>query len=577
MAVILGFALLFASISLATSPNSTTPTSTVSGSTQTSSNGAFVTSMELSVEDLWDMYVGPVSTFSINTTVEATLVPSSSLIPPPTLYYPPFPTGQQIALQSKNESWKFPKDFWYGVASAAYQVEGAVKDEGRGPSIWDVLTHRVTNFVAHNDTGDIADNHYYMYKQDIARIAAMGIKAYSFSISWSRILPFGSGEVNEEALKHYDDLIDTCLQYNVIPMVTLYHWDMPLFLQNTYGGWLSDRIIDDFTEYARIVFTRWSSKVSHWFTLNEPIVFCNFYPLPANTFKATSIPPKQQPFVCGHNALLAHASAYHVGKSLNSSLTISFKNNGGYKIPLTDSAADREATQRAYDFNEGWFANPLFLTGDYPTSMQPFLSTFLPPFTAAQKAALNGSADIFAHDAYTSSFYSAPTDGGIPACTANASHPLYPACYNTTSVYATGWNIGPAADPAAAWLNWATDWVPAFLRHVQATWKPRGGIAVSEFGFAEPFEALKSRPEDVAFDPVRAAYYRAYLEGVLMAVGEGVRVVGCLAWSIFDNLEWSSGYTVKFGVQYVNLTTQERFYKASFFEYVNMFNTYQET
>jgi beta-glucosidase/6-phospho-beta-glucosidase/beta-galactosidase len=132
-----------------------------------------------------------------------------------------------------------------------------------------VLSHRVTDFILDNNTADITDNNYYMYKEDIARIAALGVKAYSFSLSWSRILPFGRGPVNEEAIAHYNDVIDTCIEYNVIPMVTLYHWDTPLWLVDTYGGWLSENIVNDFVEYARIAYGRFGDRVKYWFTVNE--------------------------------------------------------------------------------------------------------------------------------------------------------------------------------------------------------------------------------------------------------------------------------------------------------------------
>ncbi|KAF2874197.1 glycoside hydrolase superfamily [Massariosphaeria phaeospora] len=550
------------------------PIATVSQTSTGSS--AFVTNVDLTLEDFWDLYVGPVSTFSINTTVEPTPVPSSSLIPPPPLYYPSFPTGQQVPFQSKNESWKFPKDFWYGVAGAAYQIEGAVKAEGRGPSIWDVLTHRVPNYVVTNDTGDVADNHYYQYKEDIARIAALGIKTYSFTLSWSRILPFGAGAVNEQALAHYDDVIDTCLDYGVTPMITLYHWDLPLFLQNSYGGWLSERIVPHFNEYARIAFGRWHSKVQTWFTLNEPIVFCGFYPFPINYFKKTDIPDVQQPYYCGHHVLLAHAAAYHLGKQINDSLSISLKHNGGYKIQRTDSEEDAIAVQRSWDFQEGWFSDPVFLTGDYPRYLREYVSTFLPDFTEEQKQMINGTSDIYAHDAYTSDFIMAP-DTGIEACTRNESHPLFPLCYNTTKLYANDyWAIGAAGDPGTPWLHQATDWVPAFLHYMQDTWKPRGGIAITEFGMSEPYESLKTNLASILIDPVRSQYYRDYLEAILIALAEGVNVVGTLAWSIYDNLEWGQGYGVRFGIQYVNFTTQERYFKASAFHYVNMFDTYLE-
>jgi beta-glucosidase/6-phospho-beta-glucosidase/beta-galactosidase len=389
-------------------------------------------------------------------------------------------------------------------------------------------------------------------------------------------MPFGRGSINEQALAHYEDVINTCIQYNVEPIVTLYHWDLPLYLQNLYGGWLSEDIVTDFSEYARVVFNRFGNKVNKFVTVNEPIVFCSTYPLPEGYFASTTIPKKQQPYFCGQNVLLAHAKAYHLGKSLMPNSSISFKTNGGYKIPLTNSSEDATAVQRAWDFNEGWFATPTFLTGDYPSFLKEYVSTFLRPFTSAEKSEINGSCDIFMHDAYTSQFYMAP-DGGIAACTSNISHPLYPSCVNSSYTLPSssgGWNIGYAADPGSPWLHKATDWVPAFLHYMQDTWHPRA-IAVTEFGFAEPFEELKQLVGDIRFDLARTAYFHDYMQGILMAMSEGVNVVGTLAWSILDNLEWSQGYTVKFGLQYCNFTTQERFYKASFFEYVRAFELYQ--
>jgi beta-glucosidase/6-phospho-beta-glucosidase/beta-galactosidase len=275
--------------------------------------------------------------------------------------------------------------------------------------------------------------------------------------------------------------------------------------------------------------------------------------------------------------------------------TIAFKTNGGYKIPLTNSSQDAIAVQRAWDFNEGWFANPTFINGEYPKYLKNFVSGFLPDFTEEEKKMINGSSDVFAHDAYTSQFYfgkylmsnitktstdipQAP-DSGIDDCVGNSSHKLYPTCANTTYAYATsegGWNIGPAADPYSPWLHKATDWVVPFLKYMQDTWKPAGGIAITEFGFAEPFESFKTIKADILFDPIRSSYYRDYMQAMLMAMSEGVNVVGCLAWSILDNLEWAVGYQDRFGMQYVNFTTQERAYKASFFEYVNAFKVYGE-
>ncbi|KAK5125738.1 hypothetical protein LTR85_012012 [Meristemomyces frigidus] len=535
---------------------------------------AFATPFVLNVDDLWDLLVGPVTSASITTTVSATPVPSSSLIPPPPLYYSPFPSGQQYPMEPKNESWSFPKDFWWGVAGAAYQIEGAAKSEGRGPSIWDVLTHRATDYVVNNYTADITNNNYYMYKQ------AMGVKAYSLTISWSRIMPFGRGPVNQEAIAHYNDVINTCIEYNIIPMVTLFHWDLPLALQDTYGGWLSEQIVGDFVAYAEVVFAAYGDRVTHWFTVNEPIVFCDEYPYPAGYFKNFTIPNAQQPYHCGQSVLLAHSQAYRLGKEMMPNATIAYKNNGGYKIPLTNSPDDAKAVQRAWDFNEGWFSDPIFLTGDYNENIKAYVSTFLRPFTEGEKQTILGSSDIYAHDAYTAQFYFAP-DVGVAACVANASNPLYPTCANTSYTYSAqdgGWAIGAYSDPLANWLHKATDWLPAFLHYLADTWAGGRPIAVSEFGFAEPFEAQKTVLQDILYDPIRTSYYHDYMRAMLMAMSEGVNVVGCLAWSFYDNFEWSSGFAVKFGMQYVNFSDPAlpRYYKASFFEYKSVFDIYQE-
>ncbi|KAK4570185.1 hypothetical protein LTR86_002265 [Recurvomyces mirabilis] len=578
--------LLFASIAVASTLHgrqalnqSIPPTVTLNGSTIENPT-AYATPFVLNVEDMWDLLVGPVSTALVTTTALATTVPSSSLIPPPPLYYSPFPSGQQNPMVVKNESWSFPRSFMWGVAGAAWQVEGAVKDEGRGPSVWDVLSHRVTDFEYDNGTADITDNHYYLYKQDLARLAALGVKAYSFSISWSRIMPFGRGPVNQIAIDHYNDLINTCLEYNIIPLATLYHWDTPLALQDTYGGWLSENIVNDFVEYARIAYAAFGDRVDYWFTVNEPSVFCNQYPLPAQYFKNFTIPWQQQPYYCGHNVLLAHSQAYRLGKSMMPNSTIAWKSNGGYKVPLTNSTEDAEAVQRAWDFNEGLWSDPIYLTGDYNDNVKAYVSSFLPAFTDGQKAAILGSADIYAHDAYTSQFNFAP-DGGIAACLANTSNPLYPVCSNSSFIYTQqdgGWLIGPAADPLTPWLYKATDWVPAFLHYIKDTWAKDKPIAVSEFGFAEPFERQKTYLQDILFDPIRSAYYHDYMEAILIALSEGVNVIGCLAWSFVDNFEWASAYGVRFGMQYVNFSdpTLPRYYKASFFEYKNAFDVYQE-
>lgn len=206
---------------------------------------------------------------------------------------------------------------------------------------------------------------------------------------------------------------------------------------------------------------------------------------------------------------------------------------------MTDSSDDALATQRAWDFNEGWFANPVYTDGDYPASLKAYVSTLGLEFTQEEKSILKGSADIFAHDAYTSSYYFAP-DAGVTGCLADPSNTLYPGCFNSSNIGPTGWLIGAASDQYSSWLQVATDWVPAFLHYIQKTW-PSGGIVVSEFGFSEPYEELRTLQADILMDPIRSMYYHNYMQGILIAISEGVDVVGCIAWAIVDNLEWASG------------------------------------
>ena len=261
--------------------------------------------------------------------------------------------------------------------------------------------------------------------------------------------------------------------------------------------------------------------------------------MPEGYFADVSIPDHQQPYFCGQNVILAHASAYRLARSMGINGTISFKNNGGYKIPLTNSSDDALATQRAWDFNEGWFANPIYINGDYPQSLKEYISTFGLGFTDQQISLINGTADVFAHDAYTSSFYYAP-DVGVATCISDPSNSLYPGCFNSSNIGPTGWLIGAASDQYSTWLFSATDWVPAFLHYIQETW-PSGGIVVSEFGFSEPYEELRTVQADILMDPIRTMYYRDYLQGILLAISEGVNVIGCVAWAIMDNLEWADG------------------------------------
>ncbi|MCP8228590.1 glycoside hydrolase family 1 protein, partial [Listeria monocytogenes] len=171
-----------------------------------------------------------------------------------------------------NKLKPFPKDFLWGSASAAYQVEGAWDEDGKGPSVWDEFV-RIPGTTFKETNGDVAVDNYHRYKEDVALMAEQGLKAYRFSVAWSRVIPHGNGEVNEAGLKFYDNLIDELLSYGIEPVVTLYHWDIPQGLQDEYGGWESRKVVEDFTNYAALLFERFNGRVKYWVTLNEQNVF----------------------------------------------------------------------------------------------------------------------------------------------------------------------------------------------------------------------------------------------------------------------------------------------------------------
>lgn len=301
------------------------------------------------LNELWNL-VGPVATGPVTTTVEST--PGPTTYPQPdTDRFHPFVASNYPELSEL----KLPEGFKWGLASSAYQVEGAARDEGKGPSIWDLLAHRVPNYVVDNTTGDVVGSHYWLYKQDYARLNSLGIQRFSPSISWPRIFPFGKGPVNEAGVKHYDDVISDLHANGIKPSVTLFHWDTPLSLFTEYGAWTDHQIVDDFFNYAKFVISRYDEYVEEWFTINEP-QYCNwqfsgypagkYYPAFNNVTGGV-----QSRFLCGHYTLLAHAKVskwYH--EEFKGRGRMTFKNSGNYYEANSTSAGDETARQRNFDF-----------------------------------------------------------------------------------------------------------------------------------------------------------------------------------------------------------------------------------
>lgn len=503
-----------------------------------------------------------IETADITTTVEGKPLPTSELAPPPNM--PDF---------DFDSKWKLPKDFVFGFAGASYQIEGAAADDGKGPSIWDVITH-----AAGNDTGDVADNHYYLYQQDAQRLKALDIPYYSLTISWPRIFPFGKGEVNQAGLQHYIDEVDYLIKLGIEPIITLFHWDLPLALQNEYGGWADEKIIDDFANYAQVIFDTFGDKVRYWFTINEPEVISMQYQqfvklLPPDLFNNNNKTADEIEWIVGHNLLLAHAKAAEIFnkqvKPRHPDRELSVKHSFQLGLPFNDDDENVKASERSIDFNAGWFIEPLYGNGDYPQSMRDTLGDKLPQFTKEQKQSIKGSTDFLSWDGYSSNVVKAPK-GGVDACAKNPKHELYPACAEVSYVQEDGWAIGESS--TSDWLYTTPDLVRASFNYMQKRWKPKGGFMITEWGFSDNADKYATK-EQMLYDTTRSDYFEKYMTMFLKLVHvDKINFRGAIAWSVLDNLEWTSGFSYRFGLQYVDFETQERRFRKSAFVFSKFFN-----
>lgn len=299
----------------------------------------------------------------------------------------------------------FPEAFVFGTATAAYQIEGAANEGGRGSSIWDVFS-KTPGKVAHGENGDVACDHYHRYKQDVQLIKNLGTRSYRFSIAWPRILPDGvKGGVNKEGVQFYSSLIDELIANGIEPMVTLYHWDLPTSVHDSTGGWASKHgeVATEFEAYARVCFKEFGNRVRQWITLNEPwcsslLAFGTGEHAPGKTDNAGV-----DPYRAAHNLLRAHAKAVHVYRSefaASQKGKIGITLNSDFAVAKVPGLDGEKAVRRYMEFNLGWFAGPVY-NGDYPEIMRSTVGERLPTFTDDEKAALKGSSDFFGLNHYS--------------------------------------------------------------------------------------------------------------------------------------------------------------------------------
>ncbi len=387
-------------------------------------------------------------------------------------------------------------------------------------------------------------------EQDVERVAWLGLKAYRFSIAWSRLLPLGRGPVNKAGIDFYSRLIDLLLEKKIEPWPTLFHWDLPLTLQFEQDGLMNPAIADAFVEYADLCFHHFGDRVQHWLTFNEPYVYAMF----GHGFgiMAPGRISRQEPYLVAHHQLLAHAAIverYREKYQPRQKGAISAAFNCDWREPLTAGEEDRRAAERALEFYLGWFADPIY-HGDYPESMKSRLGKRLPAFTREQRERVQGAADFFALNHYTT---------------------LYAAHSNDTDLTDDPYNNGGYANDQLVVLSSDPEWkktemgwniVPAGLTRL-LHWIDRRyhrpDIHITENGCACPDQVVGGRVDDGG----RIAYLQGYIDAAHQALDEGVRLKSYFVWSLLDNFEWALGFSMRFGLFYIDYDTCERIPKAS--------------
>ncbi len=454
-------------------------------------------------------------------------------------------------------------EFLWGAATAAYQVEGAIQEDGRGACIWDTfcaLPGRINN----GDTGNIAADSYHHLEDDVQLIKNLGLNSFRFSLSWSRILPNGYGPINLSGIAHYSHFIDLLIAAGVQPMVTLYHWDLPQFLESEYAGWLNaSRIEEDFVAYADVCFNAFGDRVKLWTTINEPWTASllgygtgDFAPgRCSNRSKCAFGDSSTEVYTVGHNMLNAHAAAVQLYRERYQSTQggkIGIVLNLDFAEPAnSDLLADIIAANRMNEFTLGWFGDPIFLGKGYPSSMLHLVGSRLPRFTPAQSKRLHNSVDFLALNSYSMKYAAAADKSSFGVTDSDWQSDQR----STTSMRNSKGKLG--GEPAAStWLVVAPEAFRKVLNWVKFRYN-NPDVYITENGVDVPGENMSSVPL-VLQDEFRINYYQQYLGEVYGAMSAGANIRGYYAWSLIDNFEWKDGYSCRFGLHYVNYSTPMR-------------------
>lgn len=439
----------------------------------------------------------------------------------------------------------FREDFVWGAATSAYQIEGAANEGGKGKHIWDVYV-KEPGHIFQDHTGENACDHYHLFREDVEVMGKLGLKGYRFSIDWSRVLPDGFGRVNETGITFYNQLIDALLENGIEPYITLYHWELPYEIYKR-GGWMNPEIVEWFGAYAKLIAERFSDRVSHFFTLNEPQCFVGLGFLTGEHAPGLKA-PVQDTFEMAHNALKAHGRAVQMLRQYKKRpITIGYAPTGSMCYPETEKPEDIEAARqmlfsmqeddRNWTWNVAWWSDPVLL-GRYPEEGLVRYEQYLPKITDADMKLISEPIDVYGQNIY---------NGRCIRMGANGK-PVEVKRYEGFPKTAIDWPVTPKC------LYWG----PKFL--YERYKKP---IYITENGLScHDVVSLDGK----VHDPNRIDFLARYFGELKRAAGE-IDLRGYFQWSLMDNFEWAKGYSERFGLVYVDYRTQERILKDSAYWY----------
>ena len=424
------------------------------------------------------------------------------------------------------DSIQFSPDFTWGVATSAFQIEGASTADGKGPSIWDTFCRNPAN-IKDASNGDVACDHYHRYREDVGIMAGLGVDAYRFSMAWARVQPTGKGAWNEKGFDFYSRLLDALEEKGIAAHLTLYHWDLPQGLQDE-GGWLSRDTAYRFADYAREVARRFGNRLASIATHNEPWCTANLgY---GNAQFAPGVTDAKQAVQVSHHLLLSHGLAMQAMRAENPKAALGIVLNQWTSDPATDSAADRALAELEWARSVQWFMDPIF-KGRYPELALRAHGANAPTVFDGDFDIIHQPLDFLGVNYYFRHYASAET----PPRTA-------PAALGVTDM---GWEIYPQGlTELLVKLNGEYTLPP---------------IYITENGMAAP----DSVEQGQVTDTIRIRYVQQHLAALQAAINQGVDVRGYFLWSLMDNFEWNSGYAKRFGIVYVDYATQQRIPKAS--------------